>query len=411
MNLLYLSLCYLRARALTNSLLVLLLVIGMATLSLALHVGTQIEDRLTRDARGIDLVVGAKGSPLQLVLSSVYHTDIPTGNILLQDAAKLMKHPQVKQAVPLALGDSYRGFRIVGTTADFVGFYGATLASGAMFDKPMQAVIGSEVARAHKLAVGHRFAGSHGLVESGDVHEGSPYDVVGVLAPTGSVVDRLILTPVESVWQVHSSHDHEEDHEEHKHDHDHGKKQTNESPREITALLVSYRNKMAAMTFPREVNRNTAMQAASPALEITRLLSLLGVGLETIRFFAFIFMASAFAGMAVAVYQSVQQRRYDLAVMRALGATKPTLLKQVLLEAAILLSIGVLCGLALGHGLMTGLPEMLGGGLETLSLRPFTLLREELWVVVGVFVVGLVAALLPALGVYRLDVSRLLSRR
>ena len=203
MTLAGLSLAYLRARPLSSALNLLLLALGTATITVLLLTTEQLENRMTRDARGIDLVVGAKGSPMQLVLSAVFHLDAPTGNIPLADANALAKNRMVKQAIPLALGDSYKGFRIVGSNHDYPTLYGARVADGRLWSAPMEATLGAEVAARTKLAAGAKFAGAHGLGEGGDEHEKEPYQVVGVLAPTGTVLDRLVLTSVESVWEVH----------------------------------------------------------------------------------------------------------------------------------------------------------------------------------------------------------------
>lgn len=428
MNLFTLSLSYLRARALTSALLVLLLALGVATISLLLHFNHQAEQRLARDARGFDLVVGAKGSPLQLILSSIYHVDIPTGNISVAEANHLRQHPQIKQAIPLALGDSYHGFRIVGTEASYIHHYQAEFAEGAMFSKPMQAVLGANVAVQTGLTLNASFAGSHGLSESSDVHANSPYQVVGVLKPTGSVLDRLILTPVESVWKVHGSeshhHHHEGDEEEahEEHDHEHHVDQENgehkghekseneiEASDEITALLVTYNSKIAAVTMPRAINRGTSMQAASPAYETARLLSLLGMGLDALKFFGGLLMASAVIGMLVAVYQSMQERRYDAALMRIMGASRITLVKQIVIEIGILLAVGILAGLFISHLALAALPVMLDS-LKDMGFAPFYFLPAEISIAAGLFVIGLIVALLPALAAYRVDVSRTLTR-
>src|SRR5690242_9624619 len=182
----------------------------------------QIEERMTRDARGIDLVVGAKGSPMQLVLSAVFHLDVPTGNIPLTEATKLAANRAVKKAIPLALGDSYRGFRIVGSSHDYPAHYGARIADGGLWAAPMEAVLGAEVAARSGLKIGATFTGAHGLGEGGDEHEKEAYKVVGILAPGGTVLDRLVLTSIESVWEVH----------------EHGGQAP--AQREITALLVQY---------------------------------------------------------------------------------------------------------------------------------------------------------------------------
>lgn len=401
MNLFSLSLAYIRARWLTSSLLVLLLSMGVATISLLLHFSYQAEQRLAQDARGFDLVVGAKGSPLQLILSSIYHMDIPTGNILLAEAERLRKHPQVKQAIPLALGDSYRGFRIVGTEPSYITHYKAEIVEGNPFSAPMEAVVGAAVARETKLIIGSTFAGSHGLTEGGEEHADSPYKVVGVLKPTGTVIDRLVLTPVESVWKIHGSEAHHHHHEKHGHG--------SEASDEITALLITYRTRAAAMSLPREINRMSSMQAASPAFETARLLSLLGIGLDTLRLFGVILIVSAIAGMLVAVYQSMLERRLDIALMRVLGAPKEMLMKQILLETGLLLAVGILGGLLVSHVALAVLPS-LSAQLASMGFAPLHLLPAEIGLAAGLLVSGLCVALLPALAAYRVDVSRTLAK-
>ena len=410
MNLFSLSLAYLRSRRLTSALLVLLLVLGVATTSLLLQFKHQTLERLSRDARGFDLVVGAKGSPLQLILSSIYHMDIPTGNIPITEANRLRQNPQIKQAIPLALGDNYRGFRIIGTETSLIEHYQAELAGGTLFSKPMEAVAGARAASDGQLALGKSFAGSHGLSQGGEEHTDSPYTIVGILKPTGTVLDRLILTPVESVWKVHGDEaHHHHDHEEALAEHDEDEANEIRPSNEITALLIRYRSSAAAMSMPREINRTTSMQAASPPYETARLLSLMGMGLDTLRAFGLILIASAVVGMLVAIYQSMQERRYDMALMRVLGAPRNVLMRQVLIETAILLAAGIAGGLLASHVVLAVLPSFLPQ-LANLAFSPFALLKEEWIAAAGLFAGGLLVALLPAISAYRMDVSRTLAR-
>ncbi|MEM1052105.1 MAG: ABC transporter permease, partial [Pseudomonadota bacterium] len=190
-----LALAYLRDRPLTTALNVLLLAISVAMLVLLLQFGEQARERFERDAEGVDLVVGAKGSPLQLILSSIFHVDQPTGNIPYNSLDMLRDNPAVARAVPLALGDNFRGFRIVGSDKSFAELYGLELAEGSDFDAPMQAVLGSAVAEATGATIGQRFIGNHGFdtVEGdGQGHDHAPFETVGILAPSGTVADRLI---------------------------------------------------------------------------------------------------------------------------------------------------------------------------------------------------------------------------
>ncbi|MFO0388776.1 MAG: ABC transporter permease [Alphaproteobacteria bacterium] len=415
MNIFYLSFAYIRARALTNVLLVSLLAIGMATLVLLTHFGHQAEQRLAGDAKGIDLVVGAKGSPLQLILSTVYHTDIPTGNISVRDAEAIRRLPEIASTIPMALGDSYRGFRIIGSEASYISLYDASIASGRIFQRPMEAVIGHDVAVDARLTLDATFAGSHGLEKGGDIHEDRPYTVVGVLAPTGSIIDRLIITPVESVWKIHSHHAHEEsDHQkdEHAHKDEHNEQHVHEehiTGREITALLVKYKSPVSAISVPRKINQTTALQAASPAFEITRLLVMLGIGIDTLRLFAIIISASAVIGLLVSIYQSMQQRTYDIALMRCFGAPAGTIVKQIMCEITLLLFFGIILGIGLGHVSLWLLPEILAP-LKDFHLNPALLLKEEMALAAVIFFSGTLVSLIPAFMAYRVDVSRTLAR-
>ena len=411
MNLLSLSAAYLRARALNAALNVLLLGLGVGTIVVLLLFSHQLEQRLERDARGIDLVVGAKGSPLQLILSSVYHVDIPTGNIPLEEAEKLKTNPLIKATVPLALGDSFEGFRIVGTDHDYVALYEGQTAAGRLWQKPFEAVLGSEVVARTKLKVGDTFVGSHGIVEAGEKHEHSPYTIVGLLAPTGTVLDRLVLTSVESVWEVHGQGHHEdEDKDEDEHAGEAHAKEQHVQPQEVTAVLVQYSSPMAAALLPRQINSQTALQAASPAFESARLLDIVGVGVETVQAFALILILCAALSVFIALYNALRERSYDLAVMRSLGASRGKLLAAMLIEGLILAALGAALGLILGH-LMT---EVLGASLsasQRMHITGRTFVPGELLLILLALVVGLVSALLPAVLAYRTDISRTLAQR
>ncbi|PIF26231.1 putative ABC transport system permease protein [Acidovorax sp. 56] len=310
---------YLWSRPLAAALNLLLLTLGLAAITLVLLVSTQLDQAFERDLDGIDLVVGAKGSPLQLILAGVFHIDVPTGNIPLQEVQDLQSNPLVSQVIPLSLGDSYQGFRIVGTTPDYPAHYRAELAQGALWQQPMDAVLGATVARSvvqpgreGEPLVGATFVGTHGLGAGGHAHGDHPYRVSGVLAPCGCVLDRLILTSTESVWLVHetATADDPEDLEILKQE------------REVTVALVRYRTPLAAVSLPRAINANTSMQAAAPAIEVTRLLRLLGVGADVLRAFGGVLLAVAALSVFIALWNAVRERRFDLAMLRMLGAPR-----------------------------------------------------------------------------------------
>jgi len=390
MTLAGISFAYLRSRPLAVALNLLLLALGVATITVLMLSTAQLEERMGRDARGIDLVAGAKGSPMQLVLSAVFHLDAPTGNIPLAEAKALAKQRVVKKAIPLALGDSYRGFRIVGSSHDYPAHYGARVAEGRLWSAPMEATLGAEVATRTRLAPGAKFAGAHGLGEGGEEHESEPYQVVGVLAPTGTVLDRLVLTSIESVWEVH----------------EHGAPAG--AAREITALLIQYASPLAAATLPRMVNATSSLQAASPAYESARLFRMIGVGVDLLRALGAILMLAAGLSVFIALWNALEERRYDLAVMRMLGATPGRLMRLMLLEGCALAFAGGIAGIALGHVLTEALGVALRQTQQT-AVTGWAWNWNEAWLLAASLAVGAIAALVPALRAYRSDVAPVLA--
>ena len=392
---------YLWSRPLGAALNVLLLSLGLASITFLLLVAHQLSRAFDRDLAGIDVVVGAKGSPMQLILSGVLHIDVPPGNIPLKAVRELEQHPMVASIIPISLGDSFQSYRIVGTSHAYLEHYQTTLATGgALWSKPMEVVLGATVARKLGATLGVTFAGSHGLGGGGHQHGDNHYTVVGILAPSGSVLDRLILTDTASVWKVHEDHTAADEED----------RAVLEEEREITMALVQYKTPMAAMTFPRFVNTTTEMQAASPALEITRLLNMLGLGTDVLRAFAGVLLLTAALSVFFALWTAVRERRADLALLRMLGAPPGKVAALLLSEALWLGLLAALLGLLLGQCFTLLLGWFLH--LDTSLLVGGLVWPEELAVVPALaLIVSLGAALLPALGAYRVSVLELLQSR
>ena len=459
MSWLRLALANLLLSPLTSLVNILLMALGTASIALLILAGQQVSDTLTRDARGLDLVVGAKGSPVQLILSAVYHADLPPGNIALADARPWAEDSRVSLAAPLALGDSFRGFRIVGTTPEYLELLNASVARGRVWQQPMQAVIGAAVARASGLRLGEYFSGAHGFSGEGRAHDTRPYRVVGILKASGAVVDRLVLTSLESVWTLHGhgepaaaahdsghedelehghedklehghenefergredklEHGHEDEHEHeleggHEHDSEHepGEQAAHRGEQpdlEITAMLLRYRTPLAAMSLPREINAVGALQAAAPALEIARLLQLIGLGMDGLRAFAWVLIVTACLSVFAALYGSLRSRRGDLAMLRCLGATRGELFLALLSEGLLLSVAGITLGYALAHGAM----GLLGAWLEAsrgVALSPSLWVDGETALLAILLLVSVISAAIPAYQAYRTDVARTLA--
>jgi putative ABC transport system permease protein len=391
---------YLWSRPLAASLNLLLLALGLASITFVWLTSEQMDRAFDRDLAGIDAVVGAKGSPMQLILAGVFHIDVPPGNIPLTAVQELEKDPRIAKLIPISLGDTFRGFRIVGTTSAYAAHYDAKLATGSMWTQPMQAVVGAQVAQNTGLAMGNKFYGSHGLGGGGHIHGDFPYVVTGVLASCGCVLDRLVLTATESVWKVHEKATAVDEEDQ----------KIMEAEREITLALITYKSPLAAVTFPRFVNTTTEMQAAAPAVEITRLLRMVGVGTDVLRGFGAVLLLTAGLSVFIALWNAVRERRADLAMLRMLGASPYKVAGLVLCEALLLAAMATALGLLGGHVLA----QLVGGWLQAERSMPLTgwiWLPSEGWVPLLGAVVATMAAALPALEAYRLDVTTLLHTR
>lgn len=395
MNLLTISASYLTSRLQNSILNIVMMAAGIMLITILLLFGYQTQQRLIADSKGIDGVIGAKGSPLQLVLSTIYHIDIPTGNIDLVTANKIKNHPQIKQSIPISLGDSYKSFRIVGTNPSYIKHFKASFLKGSIWQDSMEAVIGYEVAKNANLRLGDHFASGHGLVQGGTIHADETYEIVGILKPTKTVLDRLILTSLESVWDIHH-------HENEDHDHD-----THED-KEITALLIEYKNKIAAITFPRYINKSTNMQAASPSFEISRLIELIGIGKNGALFFGGFLITLSISSMLIGLLNSVYQRRYDLAILRTLGASRKKIFLIVIIEGMIISIIGSFIGLFAGHLAIEILGNFSTKGVE-FGLTGLIFLPHIFILWSGILLLCLLTCLLPAIRAYKTDIKEMLT--
>jgi len=429
--------CWQKAGATTLTLL--LLSFGVGIISMMLLLENQLSDKFNKNIKDIDFVLGAKGSPLQLILANVYHIDAPTGNIKVSEAQKIIKNPTVKEAIPLAYGDNYEGWRIVGTTPRYAEFYEVKLKEGKVFETPFEVTVGSYAAKELGLKLGQTFKSNHGLDKEGEEEEGHDqlFTVVGIYEASGTVIDRLILTPVESIWEVHNHGDHEESshagivsaeehdaelaHEDdhahvadtlnndhaHEDEHMHEDEHAHEEDHEVTAYLLIKRLPMAPMILPQLV-KNTNMQLALPAIEINRLNENFGIGMSVVKAVAILIMIISFLSVFISLYNALRERQYELAILRTLGGRRIQLFILILLEGFFMVALGLIIGLVLSRVGITLLSDMAKDSFHD-EFNAMIFLPQEYYLVGITLGLGVVASLLPALRAFFMDISKTLS--
>jgi putative ABC transport system permease protein len=412
---------------------ILLLTASVAIITVLILVEKQFEEKYQSNLDGVDLVIGAQGSPLQLVLSSVYQVDDPTGNISYDSVKVWMQHPYVKKAIPLAYGDNYVGFKIVGTIPDYIEKYQAKIKEGKVFEHNFEVVVGAEVAEKLNLKLGDTFKGTHGSSAEGEVHDHGEYIVVGIASKTGKVIDNLILSNIPTVWQMHHEEGHEEgqeevaenpahgeaghvhDEEEHVHtaecNHDaHESDMTIDEPNmEITSVLIEFKNKMGVFMWPNIIAQNTKMQAALPTYQMNRLFDMFGVGLNALKYLAFGIMLISGISIFIALFNTLKERKAEFALLRVNGAKKHQLLLVVLLESILLCIVGYFFGTVLGRVGIVLLSKASESDFK-LGFNPMEIIWEKEGLLFGLtLLIGLLAALIPAIKAYTINISKTLA--
>ena len=402
MNIFKLSLKNIFNKPLSSTISLALLILGIGIISLLLQLNTLIKDQMDNNLKGIDMVVGAKGSPLQLILSSVYHIDSPTGNISLAEAEKISKNRMVGSSIKLLYGDNFKGYRIVGAEKKFIELYNGKIKKGKNLSKPFEVLVGSKVYSKLKIDIGDDLISSHGLRETGESHDDQSFKVVGLLEPSNSVIDQLIITLPQSVWDVHGNHNLEEEHEhdqdeEHQHD-----------DREITAMLIKFKSPMNIIQFPRQINETTNLQAAVPSYEISRLFKLFGFGIETLSYLAYLIIIVSGFSLFINLFNSMRERKYEMALIRTLGASRLQLSTMIIFESIILTISGFILGLLFSRFGVMFVSSLMEESINY-NLSSFKILNEEYWLLLLSVIIGLMASLIPAVQVYKMNISKILA--
>ncbi len=425
MNIFKLSIKNIVSKPLNSILSLALLIFGIGIISLMLQLNSLIKTQMDNNLKGIDMVVGAKGSPLQLILSAVYHIDSPTGNISLDDAKKIKNNRMVGSSIDLLYGDNYKGYRIVGTEQKFLDLYDAKIKEGRKWNDPFEVVVGSKIYSKFNININDELISSHGLRETGEQHTDQLFKVVGLLEPSSSVIDQLIVTSPQSIWDIHNDHDHgveehdeeyEHDHdEEHdhehdeEHDHEHDEEHDHEhDDKEITAMLIKFKSPMNIIQFPRQINEDTNLQAAVPSYEISRLFKLFGFGIETLTYLAYLIIIVSAFSLFINLFNSMKERKYEMALIRTLGSSRRQLSMMIIFESLILTTVGFFIGLLVSRLGVMFVSSLMEESLNY-NLKSFGILNEELWLLGLSIFIGLISSIIPALQVYYLNISETLA--
>jgi putative ABC transport system permease protein len=435
MSLWHIAWSYLWNRKFTTFLTILSVALAVGLISSVLTLREETRKRFEEEGQAFDLVVGAKGSPLQLVLSSVYFMDAPTGNIPIQVYEEIKADKEnVQAAFPIAMGDSYQNFRLVGTVPELFDHKWVSpltneerhpfqLAAGRIFERNYEVVLGALAAEQTGLDLDDTFVSTHGLMKmpefmGGHDHSANPYRVVGVLKASGSPYDRAIFCNMASVWDAHAHEDeHHGDHPEEPHE-EHGPAPAGTTDYEewgdqpssmVTAVLVQLQSPALSFQYKEKVRESTVAMAARPIDEVAKLFEqFLGTVKTVLLAVGYLVVVISALSIMIGLYLAILQRKRDLAIMRALGAARSEVFGAVIIEAFWVTLLGIVSGWFLG-GVVTYVMGLYLTDRYGLVINAFSATREHWTAFATVAVVGLLAGVAPAWQAYRRNVARDLS--
>jgi putative ABC transport system permease protein len=388
-----LALKSLRNRRFTAALTVLSIGLAVALLLAVERIRHQTREGFAATVSGTDLIVGARSSPVHLLLAAVFRIGNPTNNLAWESYRHFAARPEVAWTIPLSLGDSHRGFRVLGTTRDYFEHFrfarerSLALAQGKPFDDEHDAVLGAEVAQALGYGLGQRIVIAHGTGEVAFTqHSEQPFRVVGILARTGTPVDRAIHVPLEGIDEIHEN--------------------AADGKRQISAFLVGLKQRRAALAFQRAVNeyKGEPLTAILPGVTLLEVWEIAGAAERTLLAVSVLVVAVGLAGMLVALLTSMAERRREMAVLRAVGARPLHVFGLIMGEAAFLTLAGVALGVAaLYAGLAAGRPWLESRAGLFIGLGPPS--AWEFGVMILVAAAGVAVGLVPASRLYRYSLA------
>jgi putative ABC transport system permease protein len=394
------------------------LTVSAIAISVALLLGVQLLRTAARESfantvSGVDLIVGARSGPLNLLLYSVFRVGDATANVSWASYQKIAHHPDVAWTIPISLGDSHRGFRVMGSDANyfehyrFAGGRALTFSTGAPFADLYDAVLGSDVARTLGYHVGDAIIVSHGL---GNVsfaeHKDKPFRVAGILAPTGTPVDRTVHVSLQAITAIHIDWQTGMQAPEHYRVSAEQARSRDLTPATITAFLVGMRSRVMTFTMQRAINeyRQEPLLAVLPGIALSQLWELVGVADSALAVIAAFVVLAGLLGMLTAILTSLNERRREMAILRSVGARPAHIFSLLVLEAGILALVGVIAGTVLTYCLLFAGRPILEHRFG-IFVQVHALSGWEWSILAAIIASALLMSLLPAFRAYRNTLS------
>jgi putative ABC transport system permease protein len=408
--------------------------IGVAMTISVISLSNGVKKGIIEASEPYGMIVGSKGSATQLVFNTIFLTDTPLGNIDYEHYEDFKQDERVQSAVPFALGDNYKGYRIVGTSEEFFHLKGNSsdayfqIQDGEYFRDAFQAVIGAKAARETNLKIGDTFASSHGVMESiegGNAHGENPYTVVGILKEKNIPADQGIYVRLDSYWISHKpehspgvgqvgnqeeqEHSDEEGHGEEHHSEENLSEdhQDNSAVNGVTAVLVKPDTYSNLMKIYQEVNNGEEAQAVFPGKVLAKVFDMMGSGETFLKIISYIVLGIGGLTIILSLFGSMLERRRTVAILRAIGASRPTIFNIVVLESVIVIVIGSVIGCCLGFLLTNWLAVYITSQSAIPVIPQYSF--ELLYLLLGVCIVGVIAGLLPAYSACRTEAVKYLS--
>jgi putative ABC transport system permease protein len=392
------------------------LIIFSVALSAALLLGlerirTEARDNFAQAISGTDLVVGARGAAIPLILYAVFHLGAATNNMGYDSALAIASMPEVEWVVPLSMGDTHRGYPVVATDISFFQRYryrrgqGVEIARGQEFQDVFQAVLGSQVAQALGYSLGDSIVLAHGSGQNAPKHSDKPFSVTGILSPTGTPVDRSIYINLESMEAIHIDWRGGAPLKGFKIDAAEARKR-DLRPKAITALLVGLKNRRQVFSMQRKIQEKEGepLSAVMPGVALDQLWQITDGGEKALMAASLLVTVTGLCGLVSTILAGLGQRRRELAILRSLGARPLDLASLLVLEGFIICAIGAILGaLAVLSSVALLGPKLLDIYGLALTLSPPT--ARELIIFAAIIIAGAIASLIPALRAYRLSLS------